>query len=454
MTSLRIKRITAFQRLAVVALVLALALSSQAVAGQSSKGAIPGKPLVSTGSASHVTGASATLAGTVNPRTLATTYYFQYGPTTTYGSQTTPSPLSAGTATVKVSKLATPILLGYHYRLVATNADGTSLGHDHTLSPTKATKAAFTLPKLFQPTPLGGAFLLKGVLTGPGNVNRQIVLQSTPYPYIAPYTNVGAPISTGAGGVFAFRVPSLTTSTKFRVSRVGTPALYSLIVPERVSVRVTLKVRSSSRKGLVRLYGTVTPSAVGAHVFFQLEKPPKSEQNAGPKAEKPIRPEKPGKGGGSRGGGGRPGKSEAKGPTFVTKFSTIAKRGTRSISRFSAVVNVSTTGHYRAFVEIPPGALVSGRSSSLLLHAAPNPKAYRKKEEEVGSRAALARDRGRPGWRQSRSALDRDKPSRGQHLHHAVDLLLDGFFAATDDEIWVGGRLVWRSDAGQAGELA
>ena len=383
MTSLRIKRMTAFQLMALVALALALPLSSQAATGKSNKGAIPGRPLVSTGGASHVTSSSATLAGTVNPRTFATTYYFQYGPSTAYGSQTTPSPLSAGAAPVKVSKLAIPILLGYHYRLVATNADGTSLGHDRTLTPTKATKAAFVLPKLFQPTPLGGAFLLKGTLTGLGNVNRQIVLQSTPYPYTAPYTNVGAPISTGAGGVFAFRVPNLTTSTKFRVSRVGTPALYSLIVPEKVAVRVTLKVRSSSRKGLVRLYGTVTPSTVGAHVFFQLEKPPKSEQNAAPKAEKPIRPEKPGKGSGSAGGGsGKSGKGEEKGPTFVTKFSTVAKRGTRTISRFSAVVDVSTTGRYRAFVEIPPGALVSGRSSSVLIHAAPSPKRDKKKKKK------------------------------------------------------------------------
>ncbi len=380
MTSLKIKRITALHLLA-LAIALAVPIASQAATG-TSKGATPGKPLVSTGGASHQTPTSAVLSGTVNPRTLATTYYFQYGPTGAYGSQTTPASLPVGTSPVKVSKTVVGILLGNHYRLVATNADGMAMGHDRTVSPTKATKPGFTLPKLFQPTPLGTAFLLKGTLTGPGNVNRQIVLQATPYPYSAPYTNVGAPISTGAGGVFAFRVPSLTTSTKFRVSRVGAPALYSAVVPETVSVRVALKVRSSARKGLVRLYGTVSPAAVGAHVFFQLEKPPKNEQNAGPKAEKPIRPEKTGKGG-NNGKGGRSGKPE-KGPNFVTmKFSTIAKRGTKAISRFSVVANVSTTGHYRAFVQIPPGAVVSGHSSSVLIHAAPNTKKNKKKGKKT-----------------------------------------------------------------------
>jgi hypothetical protein len=379
MTSLKIRRISTLQLLTLASLALILPSSSQATTAGPSKGAIPGRPLVSTGGVNHVTSTSAVLAGSVNPRTLATTYYFQYGPTAAYGSQTTPSSLAAGTVTVKVSKPVTGILVGYHYRLVATNADGTSLGHDHVLSPTKATKPGFTLPKLFQPTPLGGSFLLKGTLTGAGNVSRQIVLQGTPYPYTAPYTNIGAPILTGAGGVFAFRVPSLTTSTKFRVSRVGTPALYSLVVPETVSVRVTLKVRSSARKGLVRLYGTVTPAAVGARVFFQLEKAPKGEKNAAaPQTEKPIRPEKPVKGGNS----GKSGKPEEKGPTFVTKFNTIAKRGTKTVSRFSAVVNLSTTGHYRAFVQIPPGAVVSGHSSSLLLHAAPNPKKENKKKKK------------------------------------------------------------------------
>lgn len=382
MTSLRIKRMGALQLLALAGLALALALSPRAATANTNNEAIPGKPLVSTGGTSHETTTSATLAGAVNPRTFATTYYFQYGPSIAYGAQSTPVSLPAGTVSVKVSKPVIGILVGYHYRLVATNADGTSFGHDRTVSPTKATKPAFALPKLFQPTPLGGAFLFKGRLIGVGNVNRQIVLQGTPYPYTAPYTNVGAPIATGAGGVFAFSVPNLTRSTKFRVSRVGTPALYSPVVPETVSVLVTLKVRSSSRKGLVRLYGTVTPSAVGAHVFFQFEKPPKkSEQGTGPKAEKPIRPEKSGTGG-NNGKSGKSGKSEAKGPTFVTKFSTIAKRGTKSISRFSAVVNVSDTGHYRAFVEIPPGAVVSGHSSSLLLHAAPNPKKEKKRKKK------------------------------------------------------------------------
>ena len=222
------------------------------------------------------------------------------------------------------------------------------------------------LPKTFAPTPLGGTFALSGALTGTGNANRAIVLQASPYPYTAPFADIGASIVTNATGRFSFRVAHLSASTKFRVGTVGPPLLYSPIVPARVAVFVTLKARSGGHTGLARLYGTVTPAEVGAHVFFQLEKPAKTEKTA--KSEKPAKLEKPGK--------GKSEKSEEReeAPTFSTKFSTIVKRGTRTISRFSAVVSIRDAGRYRAFVEIRPGLLVSGHSTSILLRAAPKGK--------------------------------------------------------------------------------
>jgi len=358
-------------------LALTLPLASQAATGNGTGTAGPGKPLVSTGGVSHVTSTSAALGGTVNPRTLATTYYFQYGPTAAYGLQTAPGTLPAGTsAKVKVSLTASGILTGYHYRLVASNAAGTTDGHDKTFSAKKA-KNGFVLPQAFAPTPLGGTFVLSGTLTGLGNANRQIVLQASPYPYRTAYANISGPILTDALGRFSFRVPNLTASTKFRVATVGVKPLYSLIVPEQVALRVVLKARSTSRaKGLVRLYGTVTPAEVGARVFVQLEKPPKEEEKP-PKSEKFAKPEKPGKSGKS----GKSGKKKSeKGPAVVTKFTTFVKPATKSISRFSVVVKIPVTGHYRVFVVIPPGALTSGHSQTVLLHGVSNTKKKKRKK--------------------------------------------------------------------------
>jgi hypothetical protein len=101
------------------------------------------KPSVTTGSATSITQTSATLNGTVNPNGQATTYHFEWGTTTGYGQQapTGPEP-SAGSGTTNVSVSANLSSLSpgttYHYRLVATNASGTSFGSDQTVTTTGA----------------------------------------------------------------------------------------------------------------------------------------------------------------------------------------------------------------------------------------------------------------------------------------------------------------------------
>jgi hypothetical protein len=360
--------------LVLTGLTLALALAPWAAASPAS-GPLP--PSVSTRPA-RVSGTAVLLQGTVDPHTLATTYSFQYGATTAYGHETVVGTLPASataTTSAKVSEPAPGIQVGFHYRLVARNSLGTSEGHDlvyTSKSKTKSKKPAFVLPKTFPAIPLGGDFVLSGTLTGPKNGGREIVLEASPYPYTAAYVTVGAPLLTTATGAFSFRVADMRSSTKFRVTTVGSvPVLTSLIVPVQVQLRVVLKVRSSSHKGLFRLYGTVTPAEVGAHVFVQLEKPPAEEDLE--HNEKPSKLEKPGKGKGKE-------KAE-KGATFATKFKTVVKPGTKTLSRFSVVVNVATTGHYRVIVEIPPGPLVSGHSTTVLLHAPAKTNAKKNKKK-------------------------------------------------------------------------
>ena len=365
--------------LALASAALALPLASQAA--PSTKAPTNSAPSVSTGGVTRVVGTSALLQGTVDPHNLATSYYFKYGPTIAYGSQTTAANLPAGTVKVKISQPVTGLLVGYHYRLVATNSAGTKEGRDHIFTLKTKKKTAFVLPKTFKAIPLGGTFILSGSITGTGSGNREVALQESPYPYSLIYTDVGAPILTTAQGRFTFSVPHLMESTKFRVSTVGPLPVRSLIIPVQVSVRVTLKARSSGHSGLVRLYGTVTPAEVGARIFFEYEKPPKTE---GTKGEKPTRLERPKRHNAER--------SEEKGPRYVTKFLSVVKPATKSISRFSAVVSVKETGHYRAFIEVRPGPLASGASSTVLLHA----PAGAKKKKKRTSRAAQRQPETKP----------------------------------------------------------
>ena len=96
--------------------------------------ASPSRPTASTGNARAVHEVSAKLAGRINANGLATTYHFEYGKTTAYGSSTATATLPASGTTAGVSARLTGLKTGttYHYRLVASNADGTTAGADAT----------------------------------------------------------------------------------------------------------------------------------------------------------------------------------------------------------------------------------------------------------------------------------------------------------------------------------
>jgi hypothetical protein len=95
-------------------------------------------PTVVTNPVSNVTATGATLNGTVNPNGAATTYHFEYGTTTAYGTNV-PVPdgaAGAGTTAVPESAGLTGLVSSttYHFRLVATNSGGTTLGADQSFT--------------------------------------------------------------------------------------------------------------------------------------------------------------------------------------------------------------------------------------------------------------------------------------------------------------------------------
>ena len=112
---------------------------------------IASTPSVQTGAATNVTDSGATLNGTVDPDGQATTYHFDYGTSPNYGQQVPASDASVGSDSTSHSE--SQALSGllpnttYHFRIVATNASGTTDGADQTFT----TAAAPVVTKVAAP---------------------------------------------------------------------------------------------------------------------------------------------------------------------------------------------------------------------------------------------------------------------------------------------------------------
>ena len=105
-------------------------------------------PGATTEAATSVTASGATLNAAIDPNGRETTYHFEYGPTTSYGTSV-PVPNAAETSTfsTEIEKRAITGLepeRTYHYRIVATNPSGTSDGTDHTFVTSALTWAVDT----------------------------------------------------------------------------------------------------------------------------------------------------------------------------------------------------------------------------------------------------------------------------------------------------------------------
>ncbi|HET7444948.1 MAG TPA: LamG-like jellyroll fold domain-containing protein [Solirubrobacterales bacterium] len=106
------------------------------------------RPLATTEAPTEGTATGARLNGTVNPQGATSTYFFEYGLTTAYGSKTATASAGAGTSGVKVNANVSGLEIGttYHYRLVAENWAGTRLGPDLQFMPGWE-KASFPYPE-------------------------------------------------------------------------------------------------------------------------------------------------------------------------------------------------------------------------------------------------------------------------------------------------------------------
>lgn len=308
-----------------VALALMLLLGALATASAAQAASAP---KVNTTGPREVSYGSAVLTGSVNPNASNTSYYFQYGVTRAYGSQTAIADAGSGAKAVAVRLPISGLLpiTVYHYRLVAVNSAGATIGDDEKLL---TTKIPLSLAILASPNPVGfgGLVTVQGTLSGTDNAKRAVVLQANPFPFTAGFQSIGNTELTDANGSFSFTLFNQEQSTQFRVFTTTSTPVISPVTTENVAVRVSSHVARTKRRGFARIYGTVTPAVIGAQVGML-----RIAQGHG-----------------------------------ILAGGTVVKPRNSISGQFSRVVRVKK-GAYRVLVKVAPGGVVSAYGTPLLIH--------------------------------------------------------------------------------------
>jgi hypothetical protein len=234
-------------------------------------------PSVITESATEITGTTAQLNGVVFPEGNPTSYWFEYGTTTSYGTKIPLTPQEVGSGFVVVVK-QTPTGLTqnttYHFRLVAQSSGGTTNGKDKTFTTLKP-------PKI---TAVSSSNVFATQATLKGNVNPEGTATSYWFEYGTtksygtkiPVTPEG--IGSGTSSVPVSRTPTgLTQNTTYHFRLVaqsagGTVNSGDLGFTTLKLPRVTTEAATEIKTTAAKLNGTVNPEGSSTSYWFEYGK--------------------------------------------------------------------------------------------------------------------------------------------------------------------------------------
>ncbi|HEY2440675.1 MAG TPA: hypothetical protein VGI07_10610 [Solirubrobacteraceae bacterium] len=218
-----------------------------------------GGPTAGSGSsyAETVDATSAAMTGGIYPNGNDTTYWWQYGTTNTYGEQTAPTDIGAGSTPVAVSDTLPGLspTTTYHYRLVASNSAGTTYGYDYMFT----TPAAGAAPmQAGAGTSQGGGALAEGQLVSPESftttASSSPTAPVTTSPTAPVTTSPSAPVTTSSTGPASTSPPAPVSAPHVSTPPVPVPVIVAapgLSGGSRVGA--TLKLSGGSYRN-----GTVT----------------------------------------------------------------------------------------------------------------------------------------------------------------------------------------------------
>ncbi len=241
-------------------------------------GGINNPPAITTTAATSVTLNSAQLNGSVNPNGASTTYYFEYGTTTSYGSKTNNINAGSGTSAVFVNSPITGLSPNatYHFRLVATNSGGTKHGTDLT----------FTTPPSPQGAPAVTTTLATNVTHNSAQLNGSVNPNGANTTYYFEYgttNNYGSKtnsVSAGSGTSTVFvngPISSLSPNTTYHFRLVATNSggtnygndrTFTTSPPQGVPTATTNTATNVTHNS-AQLSGTVNPNGASTTYYFE-----------------------------------------------------------------------------------------------------------------------------------------------------------------------------------------
>jgi hypothetical protein len=242
------------------------------------QGASSSPPTVTTSAATNVSDGGATLNGIVNPNGQQTSYAFQWGPTTGYGHETTLTSAGSGSTAQTVNAVLSGLSPGtaYHYRIIATNASGTSVGSDQSF------KTGGTAPPPSTP-PTASTGSATNLNQSGATVNGTVDPggQATSYYFeYGPTSNYGFQTAATSGGSGVDNEPvsanldGLASSTTYHYRLVAVSAGGTALGSDQTFTTTTPPAATTGtatqiRKTAVVLNGTVDPKGQATTYYFQ-----------------------------------------------------------------------------------------------------------------------------------------------------------------------------------------
>jgi hypothetical protein len=231
----------------------------------------PSLPSLSSTAAREIGPTSASLRSRIDPNRGATTYHFEYGLSSSYGSRTPERAIGSGDSPVAVADTIEGLepYRRYHFRVVARNEAGQRASRNRTFT-TSRQPTAVSLSLAAPRTVWGEGIEVFGRVTGRGVNGIQVALERQDFPFAGPFSSIGAPAPVRANrdGTFRFFVPSLFSATRLRALTRTAVSAVSPVVTANVAVRVGATVRRASRRAS-RIRGSIVPAVPDGRAVLQ-----------------------------------------------------------------------------------------------------------------------------------------------------------------------------------------